>query len=144
MLADRFAAADKRCGDARARALDAALDMEVLLPMFFGSQTLRRRPAVSPRADAFVAVGPDGKPTKPLPDRFRDASNWNVSRNKPAQHPCYVTSAVSAYGKKPTVADMPLRWHGVSGDFTAQFAGNYADNGLVTTKAKSKVHAALE
>ena len=55
-----------------------------------------------------------------------------------------MTSAVSAYGKKPTVADMPLRWHGVSGDFTAQFAGNYADNGLVTTKAKSKVHAALE
>ena len=144
MLADRFAAADKRCGDARARALDAALDMEVLLPMFFGSQTLPSASAVSPRADAFVAVGPDGKPTKPLPDRFRDASNWNVSRNKPAQHPCYVTSAVSAYGKKPTVADMPLRWHGVSGDFTAQFAGNYADNGLVTTKAKSKVHAALE
>ena len=74
---------------------------------------------------------------------IRDSA-WNVSRNKPAQHPCYVTSAVSAYGKKPTVADMPLRWHGVSGDFTSQFAGNYADNGLVTTKAKSKVHAALE
>ena len=146
MLADRFAAADKRCGDARARALDAALDMEVLLPMFFGSQTLQSASAAALQsgAAAFVAVGPDGKPTKPLPDRFRDASNWNVSRNKPAQHPCYVTSAVSAYGKKPTVADMPLRWHGVSGDFTSQFAGNYADNGLVTTKAKSKVHAALE
>ena len=146
MLADRFAAADKRCGDARARALDAALDMEVLLPMFFGSQTLQSASAAALQsgAAAFVAVGPDGKPTKPLPDRFRDASNWNVSRNKPAQHPCYVTSAVSAYVKKPTVADMPLRWHGVSGDFTSQFAGNYADNGLVTTKAKSKVHAALE
>ena len=143
MLADRFAAADKRCGDARARALDAALDMEVLLPTFFES---RAHPSTSAAraAEPAPAVGPDGKPAKPLPDRFRDASAWNVSRNKPAQHPCYVTSAVSAYGKKPTVADMPLRWHGVSGDFTSQFAGNYADNGLVTTKAKSKVHAALE
>ena len=43
MLADRFAAADKRCGDARARALDAALDMEVLLPMFSVPKRFNRR-----------------------------------------------------------------------------------------------------
>ena len=55
-----------------------------------------------------------------------------------------MTSAVSAYGKKPTVADMPLQWHGVSDVFTSRFAGNFADSGLVTTRAKSRVHAALE
>ena len=143
MLADRFAAADKRCGDARARALDAALDMEVLLPTFFESLSKNALASASAtRAAAPVAVGPDGKPAKPLPDRFRDPSAWNVSRNTPAQHPCYVTSAVSAYGKKPTVADMPLQWHGVSDVFTSRFAGNFADSGLVTTRAKSRVHAA--
>ena len=144
MLADRFAAADKRCGDARARALEAALDMEVLLPTFFLSLEKEKTSASSDGALSFVAVGPDGKPAKPLPGRFRDASRWNVSRNKPSQHPCYVTSAVSAYGKKPTAADMPMRWHGVDGDFTSRFAGNYANSGLVTAKAKSKVHASLE
>ena len=72
------------------------------------------------------------------------SSGCDACADYPTAESCYVTSAVSAYGKKPTVADMPLRWHGVSGDFTSQFAGNYADNGLVTTKAKSKVHAALE
>jgi hypothetical protein len=142
MLADRFAAADKRCGDARARALEAALDMDVLLPTFFLS--LEKTSASSDASGAFVAIGPDGKPAKPLPTRFRDASQWNVSKHKPSQHPCYVTSAVSAYGKKPTFADMPIRWHGVDGEFTSRFAGNYADSGLVTTKVKSKVHASLE
>jgi hypothetical protein len=141
MLADRFAAADKRCGDARARALEAALDMDVLLPTFFLSL---EKTSASDASGAFVAIGPDGNTAKPLPTRFRDASQWNVSRNKPSQHPCYVTSAVSAYGKKPTFADMPIRWHGVDGEFTSRFAGNYADSGLVTTKVKSKVHASLE
>jgi hypothetical protein len=113
----------------------------VLLPTFFLSL---KTSASSDGSGAFVAIGPDGKPAKPLPTRFRDASQWNVSKHKPSQHPCYVTSAVSAYGKKPTFADMPIRWHGVDGEFTSRFAGNYADSGLVTTKVKSKVHASLE
>ena len=144
MLQERFALGDKRAGNVQTRAIRAALDLSMVLPMFW--EQMRKESNASDDVDenSLKVIGPDGKWTRPLPDRFRDADRWNVSKNKPTQHPCYVTTNTAVYGKTPTVADMPLRWHGITGDFTSKFAGNYVDSGFVVQTLKSKVHSSLD
>ena len=136
-LTERFAAEDARAGDIRKRAMDAAMDVDVLLPMFIARWNQDARGGEG-------AFGPAGAPAEP-PPRFRaPQTDWDVAKNKVAQHPCYVTTSSSAYGHEPTAADMPLRWHGVNSRFTRGFAGNRVDSGLVTRREKSKVLDARE
>lgn len=144
MLADRFAAIDKRRGSVKTHAMKAALDLDMLLPLFF-EKIKKESEGDENDHSGFTVIGPDGKETRPLPFRFRDADAWNSSKNKPKQHPCYVTTQNVSFGKAPTIADMPQRWHGVRGEFTSKFTGgNYADSGLVVGNLKSKVHASLD
>ena len=59
------------------------------------------------------------------------------------QHPVYVTSN-NQYGVKTVgPGNLPIRWHGVKGEFTDGFGGAmYRDNGLDVGVARSKTHSA--
>lgn len=134
MLADRFAAADKRCGDARARALDAALDMEVLLPMFFGSQTLQSASAAAlqigrrrvcrrrPRREAHQTSA------RPLPRRLQLERLAEQTRTAPVlrDERCErVREEAHRGGHAPSVARRQRRLHlAVRGQLRGQRAGH--------------------
>jgi len=98
MLADRFAAIDKRRGSVKTHAMKAALDLDMLLPLFF-EKIKKESEGDKNDHSGFTVIGPDGKETRPLPFRFRDADAWNSSKNKPKQHPCYVTTQNVSFGK---------------------------------------------
>lgn len=133
MLTERFAREDARFGNARARAVAGALDMDVLTAKFEAS-----------RRDAAKLDAPPAERGSVVPERFADASLWRGAA--PEQHPCYVTSSVASYGKKmPTQPEMPTRWHGVRGEFTDGFGGNmYRDGGFVVGVDRSKVHPSAD
>ena len=130
ILLERFAIQDRRAGDARERAVSAQMDMELLVPKFNASYGVP-----VPPADRYKQRGDD------LPPRFTDASAWHKST--PAQHPVYVTSN-NQYGVKTVgPGNLPIRWHGVKGEFTDGFGGAmYRDNGLDVGIARSKTHSA--
>ena len=49
--------------------------------------------------------------TRPLPERFEEASKFRHNAHK--QHPLYATSN-NAYGaKKPSQSELPVQWNGV-------------------------------
>ena len=133
MLTERFAREDARFGNARARAVAGALDMDLLTAKFEAS-----------RRDAVKLDAPPPERGSVVPERFADASLWRGAA--PEQHPCYVTSSVASYGKKmPTQPEMPTRWHGIRGEFTDGFGGNmYRDGGFVMGVDKSKVHPSAD
>ena len=155
ILLERFAIQDRRAGDARERAVSAQMDMDVLVPKFNASYGVPTRPV-----DRYKQRGDD------LPPRFTDASAWTKStpaqvsfflfrvsiyvrmRNYTdvvfcVQHPVYVTSN-NQYGVKTVgPGNLPIRWHGVKGEFTDGFGGAmYRDNGLDVGIARSKTHSA--
>jgi hypothetical protein len=127
---ERFAIQDRRAGDARERAVSAQMDMELLVSKFNASYGVPARPV-----DRYKQRGDD------LPPRFTDASAW--AKSTPAQHPVYVTSN-NQYGVKTVgPGNLPIRWHGVKGEFTDGFGGAmYRDNGLDVGIARSKTHSA--
>lgn len=131
MIQAQFEKEAQRFGDVRAKAISAEIDMDMLLPRF------NERYASS----TYVIQG--GERDSSLPERFSDASGF---RHKPVkQHACYVTSN-NVYGvKRASQQEMPLKWHGVRGDFTSGFRGAMHHNaGFVTAKTTSKVHRQLD
>ena len=130
ILLERFAIQDRRAGDARERAVSAETDADVLVPRFNAAYG---RPVLP--EDPYAQRGDE------LPARFKDAGAW--SKSTPSQHPVYVTSN-NQYGIKTVgPGNLPIRWHGVKGEFTDGFGGAmYRDNGLDVRVQRSKVHSA--
>lgn len=130
ILLERFAIQDRRAGDARERAVSAETDPDVLVPRFNAAYG---RPVLP--EDPYAQRGDE------LPARFTDAGAW--TKSTPSQHPVYVTSN-NQYGIKTVgPANLPIRWHGVRGEFTDGFGGAmYRDNGLDVRVQRSKVHSA--
>lgn len=130
ILLERFAIQDRRAGDARERAVSAETDADVLVPRFNAAYG---RPVIP--EDPYAQRGDE------LPARFKDAGAW--SKSTPSQHPVYVTSN-NQYGIKTVgPGNLPIRWHGVKGEFTDGFGGAmYRDDGLDVRVQRSKVHSA--
>ncbi|EEH57100.1 uncharacterized protein MICPUCDRAFT_39965 [Micromonas pusilla CCMP1545] len=135
ILREKIHARTSRAGDYRLRAVAAEADMDVVLSKYNAMK------ASENMTESFAKRL--GIPGAVLPPRFADAAAWKLE--VPKQHACYATSA-NVYGaKRVTPADMPMRWHGVKGDFTDRFGGAmYKDDGLVVGIDKSNVHRALD
>ena len=130
ILLERFAIEDRRAGDARERAVSAETDADVLVPRFNAAYA---RPV--PPKDPYARRGDE------LPARFTDAGAW--TKSTPSQHPVYVTSNAQYGIKTVGPGNMPIRWHGVRGEFTDGFGGAmYRDDGLDVRVQRSKVHSA--
>ena len=131
MIQKQFEKEAERFGDVRAKAISAEIDLDVMLPRF------------NERYASSLHVKLAGERDSSLPERFTDASSFRHAPIK--QHACYVTSN-NIYGfKQSSQQEMPMRWHGVKGDFTSAFSGNMHHNtGFVTAKTTSKVHRHLD
>ena len=131
MIEKQFEKEAERFGDVREAAVSAELDLDMLLPKF------------NERYASSLHVKLAGERDAALPERFTDASSF---RHKPiSQHACYVTSN-NIYGlKQASQQEMPMKWHGVKGDFTSNFRGQmYHNTGFVTSSTTSKVHRSLD
>jgi|AntAceMinimDraft_1070359.scaffolds.fasta_scaffold80634_1 hypothetical protein len=126
MIQKQFDKEAERFGDVRNKAISGEIDLDVLLPKF------------NERYASSLHVKLAGERDSSVPERFADASSF---RHKPVtQHACYVTSN-NRYGvKQAGQQEMPMRWHGVKGDFTSGFRGAmYHNTGFVSSATTSKV-----
>ena len=137
ILLERFAIQDRRAGDARERAVSAETDPDVLVPRFNAAYG---RPVLP--EDPYAQRGDD------LPARFTDAGAW--TKSTPSQHPgadswhgVRTTDGFGGGYRDKTVGpgNLPIRWHGVKGEFTDGFGGAmYRDNGLDVRVHRAQRH----
>jgi len=131
MIAAQFEKEEARFGNVKQAAIAGECDLDTLLPKF------------NERYAASLHVRLAGERDSSVPERFADASTFRHKSIK--QHACYITSN-NYYGlKQAGQQEMPMRWHGVKGDFTSNFRGAMHHNtGFVTAKTNSKVHRHLD
>lgn len=90
-----------------------------------------------------LCLSSDSTASAPMPERFRQAEEWDYSVVKKV-HPVYATSSQQIGCKKPCQHDMQTTWAGIKGGLAEFGPTKRTTSGLKTAVRTSKVHQSMD